>query len=348
MKRMIRGTAILAGLVLAITACGGAGDSKSGDSNVDSTVTVDTSAAGNEVKVALVMSGSITDGGWNQGAYTGLEELSGAGFTTKYSENVQQADISSVLEGYAKDGFSLVIGHGYEFGSAVFELAPKYPDTSFFATTFTPDPTATLPINLAFVDPQYYKIAYSTGVLAAMMSTGGTVGVVGGGDNPTQSTMIKAFQAGALSVNQTKALDVLTGSYDDPQKGKEAALAMIGQGADVIAHFANTTGLGALQAAVGKSVKVIGFYNDQNSVAPDLMGTSFKIELGKMVEYLGKSITDGSFPGGTEWSPEMSFMWVPIADATDHNSAVVADDVWAKFKEIYDKVDKGEITVPTS
>lgn len=330
--------ATMAGLLALLSAC--SSDGSSTDNNAD--------PKSGEVSVALVMSGSITDGGWNQSAYTGLEALKSSGYTTKFSENVQQADISSALEGYAKDGFDLIIGHGYEFGSAVSELAPKYPDSLFFATTFKPDAGVALPNNLAFVDVQYYKAAYSTGVLAAMMSTSGKVGVVGGGDNPTQAAMIVAFKAGAASVNNTEALGVLTGSYDDPQKGKEAGLAMIGQGADVIAHFANSTGLGAIEAAISKDANVIGFYNDQSQTAPALMGASVKIELAKMVEYLGHSISEKTFPGGTEWAPEYSFMWSFVAGDTDHNSTLISDDVWAKFKEISDQVNSGAITVPTS
>lgn len=339
MKRWKKLAALVAGgtLVLGATACGNDDASDTGGGGQTTTT-----------KVALVMSGSINDGGWNQGAYGGLQTLTGKGFETKYSENVQQADISSTLEGYAKDGFGLVIGHGFEFGSAVSELAPRYPETSFFATTFTPDAGTSLPGNLAFVDPQYYKVSYATGVLAALMSDSGTVGMVGGGDNPTQATMIKAFAAGAASVNGTKALDVLTGDYDDPQKGREAALAMIGQGADVIAHIANTTGLGALQAAVAQGVKVIGFYDDQLSVAPQLLGTSFRINLGDMVAFLGEALRDGTFPGGTEWAPEMSFMWEPVAGGADHNASVVPDDVWSTFLDTYGKVNRGEISVPTS
>lgn len=339
---MRRGKKLLAlaiggALALAIAACGNddeAADTGGGDDSA--------------VKVALVMSGSINDGGWNQGAHSGLATLTAQGFETKFSENVQQADISSALEGYAKDGFDLVIGHGFEFGSAVSELAPRYPETSFFATTFTPDAGVALPSNLAFVDVQYYKVSYATGVLAALMSEAGTVGLVGGGDNPTQATMIKAFEAGAASVNGTKALSVLTGDYDDPQKGREAALAMIGQGADVIGHIANTTGLGALQAAVAEGVQVLGFYDDQLTVAPELMGTSFRINLGAMVAYLGEALRDGTYPGGTEWAPEMSFMWAPVAGDADHNASVVPDDVWATFLDTYAKINNGEISVPTS
>ena len=44
----------------------------------------------NTVKVALVLPGSITDGGWNQGAYEGLKALEAKGFKITFTENVAQ------------------------------------------------------------------------------------------------------------------------------------------------------------------------------------------------------------------------------------------------------------------
>ena len=300
------------------------------------------------VRVALVMSGSINDGGWNQGAYGGLDALTGQGFDTAFTEDVAQADIPSTVEGYALDGFDLVIGHGFEFGTTVSELAPEYPDTHFFATTFTPDPSVELSPNLTFVDAQYYTISYAAGALAALQSESGVVGIVGGGDNPTQRTMILAFKAGATeTVDGVEALDVLTGSYDDPQLGREAATAMIGQGADVILHIADTTGLGAIEGATEQGVAVIGFYQDQTQTAPDLMLTSFRMELANMVEFLGQNVGSADYPAGAEWAPSTEFMWTFTFGGADFNQDLVSADVWSQFESIFDQVNSGAISVPT-
>ena len=300
------------------------------------------------VRVALVMSGSINDGGWNQGAYEGLVALTGQGFDTAFTEDAAQADIPSTVEGYALDGFDLVIGHGFEFGTTVSELAPEYPDTNFFATTFTPDPGVELPSNLTFVDAQYYAISYAAGALAALQSESGVVGIVGGGDNPTQQTMLLAFKAGATeTVDGVEALDVLTGSYDDPQLGREAATAMIGQGADVILHIADTTGLGAIEGATEQGVEVIGFYQDQTEAAPDLMLTSFRMELANMVEFLGQNVGSADYPAGTEWAPSTEFMWTFTFGGADYNQDLVSSDAWSEFESVFEQVNSGAITVPT-
>ena len=300
------------------------------------------------VRVALVMSGSINDGGWNQGAYEGLVALTGQGFDTAFTEDAAQADIPSTVEGYALDGFDLVIGHGFEFGTTVSELAPEYPDTNFFATTFTPDPGVELPSNLTFVDAQYYAISYAAGALAALQSESGVVGIVGGGDNPTQQTMLLAFKAGATeTVDGVEALDVLTGSYDDPQLGREAATAMIGQGADVILHIADTTGLGAIEGATEQGVEVIGFYQYQTEAAPDLMLTSFRMELANMVEFLGQNVGSADYPAGTEWAPSTEFMWTFTFGGADYNQDLVSSDAWSEFESVFEQVNSGAITVPT-
>ena len=68
--------------------------------------------------------------------------------------------------------------------------------------------------------------------------------------------MKKAFIAGAQqTVPGIRALAIITGDYDNASKGREAASILIGNGADVIWHAADVTGLGAIQGAVAGKCK---------------------------------------------------------------------------------------------
>jgi len=303
--------------------------------------------AGEPVRVALLLPGSIADGGWGQLAYEGLMMLGEEeGFEVAFSENVAQADIPEVTRGYADDGFDLIIGHGFEFGSAFIEIAPEYPDQWFFATTFQPQED--IPANTMYIDAAYFDAAYSAGALAALMSESKTVGFVGGGDNPTQQNMMKAFIAAAeATVDGTQGLGVVTGDYNDAAKGREAATTMIGNGADVIWHAADVTGLGAIEGAVASGAEVLGCYSDQTQLAPDNMGSSLVMDLGNMVVKLGHDVRDGTFAGGTEWKPTVSEMWHWSYDngASDHNPAVVSDEIWAEFLKVWDDINAGNIDV---
>ena len=147
-------------------------------------------AAAPAVKVALVLPGSITDGGWNQGAYDGLKDLATKGFKIAFTENVAQATIPQVVRGYADDGFDLIVGHGFQFGSLFAEIAPDYPKQKFFATTTVPGGTK-IPENVLYLDSRFAEVSFGAGALAALMSTKKGVGVVAGGDNPTSKLWSK-------------------------------------------------------------------------------------------------------------------------------------------------------------
>lgn len=294
-------------------------------------------AAGKSTKVVLLLSGVISDGGWGQLAYGGIKELAAKpDFKTAYAENITQAQIPQVARGYADDGYDLIIGHGFEFGSPLLEIAPDYPNTKFFVSTFQPQPK--IPDNIEFVNLAYLDAAYAAGALAALASDKKkAVGFVGGGDNPTQQGMMRAFIAAAeRTVPGVKGVGIVTGDYNNAAKGKEAAATMIGNGVDVIWHAADVTGLGAIQGAVAGRAKVIGCYSDQTSLAPNAMITSFEMNLSSMVVTAATSVAAGKFAGGTEWKPSVTEMWLLKAGANgDHNPKVVSDVAWTSFEKIW-------------
>ncbi len=299
------------------------------------------------LRVALIMTGPITDGAWAQLAYEGLAELDRQpGFDTGYAENVSQANLVQVVQGYADDGYDLIIGHGYEFGSAFIEIAPDYPEQKFFASTFKPE--GEIPDNTRYIDMAYFDAAYGAGVLAALLSKNGkAVGFVGGGDNPTQQRMMATFIGGAEATRPgLEGLGIITGDYDNASKGSEASAAMIARGADVIWHGANVTGLGAIQGAVAQGATVLGCYADQTGVAPDAMATSFVMNLGWMVNEVARSVAEGTFQGGTEWQPSVTRMWSLRAGAAgERNPDIVTDAVWARFRTVWDGLGDGSIDV---
>lgn len=300
-----------------------------------------TLAAG-ATKVALVLTGSISDGGWNQQAYEGLQRVKARGAPVAFTENVKQSDIPQVVRGYADDGYGLVIGHGFQFGSLFMELAGEYPKQKFFATTFAP--SGAVPGNVMFVNYRPYDVAFGMGALAALLSTKGGVGLVGGGDNPTQRNMSKLFKAGALAtVPGIKAFAVVTGDYNDAAKGRETALAMIGNGADVITHTADLTGIGAIKGAAQANATVIGAFSDQTALAPDRMATSMVNDNARVVEMATAMADDGSFQGGKEWTPDINAVWYTRYRDASYNAQLTPSGVWARFQAIWADVAAGKM-----
>ena len=83
------------------------------------------------LKIAMLTSGPVTDEGWNQLAYEGLQALKAKGYTVANTENVAQADQASDIENYINQGFNVIVGHGFEYGDALTAAAAKHP-TDYF------------------------------------------------------------------------------------------------------------------------------------------------------------------------------------------------------------------------
>jgi basic membrane protein A len=286
--------------------------------------------------VVLLLSGVITDGGWSQLAFEGLKTLKARGFKTAYAENISIAQMDQVARGYADDGFDLLVGHGVEFSSTLLEVSPDYPKQHFFVTTFLPHEA--VPRNIMYVNMGYFGAAYGAGVLAALISEKKrAVGFIGGDDDPNQNRMKKAFIAGVkATAPEIQALAIITGDYDNASKGREAASILIGNGADVLWHAADVTGLGAIQGAVAGNVKMLGCYSDQTDLAPSNMATSFLMNLGGMVIGVSQEVATGTFVGGTEWRPLVNEMWLQKCGKNgDYNPRLVSAEQWNTFQKVW-------------
>jgi basic membrane protein A and related proteins len=296
--------------------------------------------------VVLLLTGVITDGGWSQLAFNGLKSL-GPSFRTAYAENISLAQMQEVARGYADDGFDLILGHGFEFSNTLLDIAPDYPRQDFFATCYLPQEK--VPSNILFMNMGYYGAAYGAGAFAALISEKKkAVGFVGGEDDPEQVRMQHAFMAGAKNaVPGIQALGIITGDYDNAAKGREAAATLIGNGADVIWHAADVTGLGAIQGAVAGNVKVMGCYSDQSNLAPNNMATSFEMNLEGMVRAVSHNVAVGKFAGGTEWHPSVDWMWLLRAGSHgEYNPKLVSPEAWGQFQKVWKDVAAGKVVVP--
>jgi len=254
--------------------------------------------------------------------------------------------MQEVARGYSDDGFDLILGHGFEFSSALLDIAPDYPAQYYFVSSALPQPK--VPRNIMYINMGYYGAAYGAGAMAALISEKKkAVGFVGGEDDPEQQRMQKAFIAGARNtVPGIQALGIITGDYDNAAKGREAAATLIGNGADVIWHAADVTGLGAIQGAVAGKAKVLGCYSDQTNLAPNNMATSFLMNLEGMVQSAAHSVANRTFVGGTEWRPTVDWMWLLKAGANgDYNPQLVSPAEWAAFQKVWNDLSSHRIDV---
>ena len=245
------------------------------------------------LKAAMLLSGPINDGGWNTDAYKGLMKLKDMGYETVYTENVQQADQESIVRGYAKQGFNLIVGHGFEYGDTLAKVATEFPEAKFLQI----GGAATNGTNLASGEFKLGELSYIVAGIAARTTKTNKIGFVGAMEIPTIAAEVDMIMTQVPVINPKATVTAAyTGSWTDINKGKEAALAQINNGVDVIIGIGDACDVGAIQACQEKEgVKFIGWSGDLNELAPELVLTSGVQSVSGIVEGVGKDVMDNKF-----------------------------------------------------
>ncbi|HSI72282.1 MAG TPA: BMP family ABC transporter substrate-binding protein [Fimbriimonas sp.] len=195
--------------------------------------------------VGLVLSGSANDGGWNESAALGLQQLEEEGFQGSTTQNVSQAQQESALEAYASGGYDYVIAHGGEYTDAVRAVSMRHPGVRFIQTNgtdFGPNWRS-----LGFSNRQ---IGYIMGYMAALQSPTGKVGLILAEGEPDE--VQESALHGVTDANPDATLAVAeTADYDTPQYGKEAAEELLALGVDTFAVVVDGAYVGVHEAIAG-------------------------------------------------------------------------------------------------
>ncbi|MCU0514151.1 MAG: BMP family ABC transporter substrate-binding protein [Anaerolineae bacterium] len=181
------------------------------------------------------------------------------------------------------DSYDILIAGTFQMIDYLASRAHLYPDKVFFFYD------APMPYDNAEICVEacanVYSITYNqnegsflAGVYAAAMSMQEidgmnpevVLGAVGGQDIPVINDFIVGYEQGACLVSaDAQVLVQYAGGWNDPAKGKEIALAMYEQGADLVFQIAGGTGVGVFEAAQEQERFAIGVDSDQASIILD-------------------------------------------------------------------------------
>lgn len=210
--------------------------------------------------------------------------------TYKHTDNIgYTGDMEKVLRDAAdKEQPDLIIGDGFGNEEAIRLVAADYPQIAFaFGSELGPSEP-----NLAVFDNWIHEPAYLCGLIAGSVTKSNVIGVVAAIPIPEVNRLINAFTQGAAEVNPNiQVRTVYINSFFDPATAKEAALAQIDAGADVL--YAER--FGVIEAAKERNILVFGNMADQNSLAPDHVVTGPVWSMAPTVQYLIKAINAGAF-----------------------------------------------------
>lgn len=307
------------------------------ETEVDDETETDTGSE-EDLKIVLLLPGPINDQGWNATAYEGLQLVEkDLGVKMEYLESVQQADFEAVFTDYGEKGYDLVFAHGTQFYDAAIAVAPNYEDTFYMVINSEEGQEP----NVGGIGVREWEGGYVAGALAAMHTEAKQMGAIGSFPFPVIAGTLDAFEAAAQEYDpEIKVTKTYVNSWEDIQKGKETALAMIESGSDLIFCSANQVGLGSIDAAKSKGAKAVGYISPQNDVAPETVISSVTYNTPGLFKSSVQQLIDGELaPEGKSlgWADDvLDMQWGD--QATDENKEYV--------EGVIERLRNGEIENP--
>src|SRR5215472_7807903 len=219
-------------------------------------------------RVALLTPGPVSDAGWNAAAFDGLQLIKKKlGAQIALVQTRSPADFDDGFRDFAARNFNLIFAHGYEYTDSAIRVGKEFPNIYFVVSS-----GSRASRNVASLTFKFDEAAYVEGVLAGGVTKTGVVGAIGGLELPSIKLTFDGFKRGFLSARPGgRVLMSYIGSFDDVGAAKEAALAQISRGADLIMHDADAAGLGVFQAAAQARVLAFGAIRNQNDVIPGVV-----------------------------------------------------------------------------
>jgi basic membrane protein A len=338
--------ALLAVLALVVAACGGDG---AGDGDGD--------GDGDGTPVGLVYDiGGRGDQSFNDSAAAGLDlAVSDLGIAAAEAAANDDGSNREELLNLQAEANDLVFGIGFLFATPMTNAATANPDVNF---AIVDDASVELPnvAGLVFAEEQG---SFLVGAAAALKSTTGTVGFIGGVNIELIQKFEAGFIAGARAVNPD--IEILSqyvteppnfDGFNDPASGRVIAQSMFESGADIVYHAAGGTGGGLFQAAKeyseanGTKVWAIGVDSDQYLTAgtevQEYILTSMLKRVDVAVFNTIESQVNGTFAAG----PNVFDLSV---DGVGYStSGGFVDDIVDQLEEFKQQIIDGDIVVPTT
>ncbi len=255
--------------------------------------------AAEPLKIAFVYVSPVGDAGWTYQHDLGRKEMEKAlagKVKTSFVESVNEgADAERVIRELAQAGNTLIFTTSFGFMNPTVKVAKQFPNVTFeHATGYKRDK------NVGTYSARFYEARYLTGMVAGKMTKSNTLGYVAAFPIPEVVQGIDAFTLGARAVNPKVQVKVIwTSSWYDPGKEREAAEALVSQGADLLTHHTDSTAV--VQAAEAKHIWAIGYHSDMAKYGPHAELTAATHHWGKYYTREAEAVLAGTWKSGDVW-----------------------------------------------
>ncbi len=248
----------------------------------------------------------------------------------------------------SSEEYDLIICVGDEQVDALNNVASVYTEQRFALL----DATSELD-NVASYSCKAQEGSFMVGALAVLaneekidtrLSDSGTIGFIGGVDNPLINQFAAGFQAGAAYADPDISVLVdYVGGFNDPTTARTIANTFHEKGADIIFHASGASGMGLFQAAEEKDFISIGVNLNQNSIAPDYIMASMLKKLDNCAYQAITSIVENTYTGENQL---LGLKDGGVDFTTEGSNITIPDNILQKLDEIRADIISGKIEVP--
>ena len=270
------------------------------------------------LEVGFVYVSPVGEAGWSYQHDLGRREMERAlgdkVKTTVVEAVAEGADSERVMRDLARQGHRLIFATSFGYLEPALRVAAEFPRVKFeHAGGYKTAP------NLGTYNARYYEARYLAGWLAGKTSRSGIAGYVAGFPVPEVVQGVNAFAIGMREANPKAQVRVLwLNTWFDPAREREAAQALINQGADVLTNHSGSPAVPqAAQAAFkDKGVRVIAYQSDMRAFAPDAQLAAVTHHWGGHYTRVARAVLEG------RWKPEP--VWAGMKDGLVQLSALDA------------------------
>ncbi len=256
--------------------------------------------AADKLKVGFVYVSPVGDAGWTYQHNLGrlaMEKNLGDKVESKFIESVPEGqEAERVIRDLAKSGYDLIFTTSFGYMNPTLKVAKMFPNKYFEHSTGYK--TAK---NVGTYMCRFYEGRYLAGIVAGKMTKSNTLGYIAAFPIPEVIRGINAYTLGAKSVNPDIQVKVIwVNSWFDPGKEREAAEALIAQGADVVTHHTDSTA--PVLTAEEKGVYAIAYHSDMSKYGPKAQLAAVTHNYGDLYTRIARSVLDKTWKSEAIWN----------------------------------------------
>ena len=251
------------------------------------------------LQACFVYVSPVGQAGWTYQHELGRQAMASAlgdQVRSRYVEGVAEGpDSERVMRDLAAQGCGLIVATSFGYLEPALRVAADYPKVKFLHAGGYKSAA-----NLATYNARYYEARWLAGWLAGKQSKTGVAGYVAGFPVPEVVQGVNAFTLGMRAANPAASVKLVwLNAWFDPAREREAALSLVGQGADVLSNHSGSPAVA--QVAQDKGVLLLAYQSDMARFAPTVQLAAVTHHWGGYYTQQARAVLAGTWAPTPVW-----------------------------------------------